>query len=169
MDYVLNKVAIARVLAVDVVLLVFALLSPALFHAFGIGVHYLEPMRISLFAVMLFVPIKSNSYVFAALLPCVSCIITGMPFPVKAGMMSAELVVNVFVFYFLKKQKLNDILCFFASIIVAKSFYVIVKYMLIQYGFYPQSILISNVVIQFLMAGLLSLVFGIIGAKKRIS
>ena len=144
MEKVLLRSQLLRILAIDAALVTVALILPVISHAFDVGLRYLEPMRLTLFAAVLFVPEKKNSYFLAFILPWLSCAITGMPIWWKGAMMSFELMANVFILYRLLDFKVNAGLSVFISIIVAKALYYLAKFVLIRTAVLPQIPLVDN-------------------------
>ena len=159
MEKVLQRSQLLRILAIDAALVTLTLLLPVLSHAFGVGLRYLEPMRLTLFAAVLFVPEKKNSYLLAFVLPWLSCAIIGMPIWWKAAMISFELMANVFILYRFLDFKVNAGLSVFISIIIAKALYYFAKFLLIKTAVLPLMPLVDNYLAILFSAVILSVLF----------
>ena len=164
MEKVMSRSYVLRIAAFDAVLVTLALLMPIVSHAFGVGIRFLEPMRLALFAAVLFVPERKNAYLMAFVLPWFSFAIIGMPVWWKAVMMSVELVVNVFILYRLLDLKVHSGLALLISVLMAKGLYYIAKYLLIQFAVLPQMPVVENVPMILLSVVLLSVLF-VCGSK----
>ena len=82
----------------DSVLLATACLIPTLSHITALPLYQLNPMLLVLLAGMLFVPSRANTMLLALLLPTVSMLAVGMPTPLKAVCMVAEMLTIVSLF-----------------------------------------------------------------------
>lgn len=105
----------------DIAALVFVGLVPAASHMFKIPVYYIEPMRVMLVLALLYSS-KWNAYALAFVLPLFSYLVSGHPAFVKMMIITAELVLNAWLFlYFYQKTK-KPFLSAFGSIIISKVF-----------------------------------------------
>lgn len=98
-----NNQSLFRVALIDVVLLATAVAVPAMSHLLAFPLYQLNPMLLVLLAGMLLVSDRRNALLLAVLLPAVSCLATGMPTPMKALCMGAELTTVVLTFSFLSR------------------------------------------------------------------
>ena len=99
-------------------------------HMLSIQLYMVEPMRLMLILALVHTH-KKNAYLLAVTLPLFSFLISAHPVLFKAGLISAELVVNVAVFYFLA-SRIHTLGAIFASIWISKLFYFVVKYFALQ-------------------------------------
>jgi hypothetical protein len=81
----------------------------------------IEPMRFMVVLSIAYVS-RSNSYLLALTLPMFSWVVSGHPEFYKTLVMTAELVLNVFLFYYLVKRIDSVFLSMVISIVVSKIF-----------------------------------------------
>lgn len=89
--------SLVRTLLVDALLLVAACLVPALSHLTALPLYHLNPMLLVLLTGMVLVQDRKNALLLAVLLPLVSMMAVGMPTPLKAVCMMAELATVVLI------------------------------------------------------------------------
>lgn len=110
-----------KALFIDILALAFIYFTPSIAHMFNFPVYMLEPMR-----VMLILSIahstRKNSYLLALTLPLFSFLVSGHPEPVKMMIITAELLVNVFLFYLIASRIRNLFLSGLLSIVISKAF-----------------------------------------------
>src|SRR6056297_3145024 len=82
----------------DLAAIAFIYFIPAISHMLSIPLYLLEPMRIILILALVHTH-KVNAYVLAATLPFFTFLVSGHPILPKAFLISAELVLNVFLFF----------------------------------------------------------------------
>ena len=154
MEKVVQRNKLLRILAIDTALVTIAIVLPIISHAIG-----MEPMRLTLFAAVLFVPERKNAYLLSFILPWLSCALIGMPVWWKAAMMSFELLANIFILYSLLDWGVKPLLSAFISILLSKAVYYLAKYLLIQTAVLPAVPLFGNVSAIFISAIILSVLF----------
>ena len=118
-----------KIILYDFIALSVIYLTPTLSHILNFPVYYLDPMRLMLFFVIIHTN-KKNSYVIAATLPLVSFIFSSHPVFIKSLTMSAELLLNVWLYYEFSKLFSNKFIPAALSILVSKVAYYAVKYLL---------------------------------------
>ncbi|MCD4747410.1 MAG: hypothetical protein K8R58_14020 [Bacteroidales bacterium] len=74
---------------------------------------------------------KRNAYIIALFLPLFSFLISSHPVFLKMLLISAELVLNVYMFFAIFKRISKLFVCMFLSIIISKVFYYAFKFGLI--------------------------------------
>lgn len=123
MDTTINSTGTFRYRTVitDIAALVFVGLVPAASHMFKIPVYYIEPMRIMLVLALLYSP-KWNAYALAIVLPLFSFLVSGHPAFVKMLIITAELVLNTWLFLYFYQKSRKSFLSAFGSIIISKVF-----------------------------------------------
>ena len=89
-----------KTLIFNVTAFLFIFFVPAISHLIMLPVYYIEPMRIMLILMLLHTT-KTNAYIIALALPAFSFIFSGHPVPPKMLLITAELTLNVFLFFFL--------------------------------------------------------------------
>ena len=87
-----KKTTVARTAIIDAALLAAACLIPTLSHITALPLYMLNPMLLVLLAGMLAVRSRTNAFLLAVLLPVVSMLAVGMPTPLKALCMAAEML-----------------------------------------------------------------------------
>ena len=96
MNTVLSKKStIARTAIIDAALVAAACLIPTLSHITALPLYKLNPMLLVLLTGMIAVRSRTNAFLLAVLLPAVSMLAVGMPTPLKALCMAAELLTIV--------------------------------------------------------------------------
>jgi hypothetical protein len=113
----------------DLIALLAIYLVPSVSHLLGFPVYYLEPMRMMLILGIVHTS-RKNAYLIALTLPLFSMIISTHPSLIKTSLITGELLLNVWLFFFFEKMS-NKTLAIFLSIIVSKIFYYLVKFILI--------------------------------------
>lgn len=156
-NVITNKQSVAlHYLIVNVLGIALILTLPILSHALSLPLYYLEPMRISIFAAVLFAN-RHNAYALALALPMISFLYSGHPLFFKAIIISLELVLNVFLFYILFEKTKKAVLAVAASVVLSKVFYYGMKYLFIAFGLLAFDVVDTPIYIQFVGVGFLSL------------
>ena len=120
-----------KTLIFNVTAFLFIFFVPAISHLIMLPVYYIEPMRIMLILMLLHTT-KTNAYIIALALPAFSFIFSGHPVPPKMLLITAELVLNVFLFFLLANKIKSVPAAVILSVIGSKLFYYIVKLLLIN-------------------------------------
>jgi len=120
---------------------------PALSHLLSVPLYLIEPMRLMLVLVMVHTN-RNNAYLIALTLPVFSFLVSGHPVLLKMVLMSAELVLNVFVFYFLLNRTKRIFPSILLSIIISKMAYYGLKYLLILMGLLQMELVSTSLLIQ---------------------
>jgi hypothetical protein len=110
--------------------LLFIYLVPAISHLLSFPVYYLEPMRIMLILAIVHTS-RKNAYLIAFTLPLFSLLISAHPSLIKTSLVTGELLLNIWLFFFLSEKLANKTLNIFLSIIASKIFYYLIKFLLI--------------------------------------
>lgn len=152
-------------LLIDSAAVLVILLAPALAHLLSFPVFYLEPMRIMLILALVHTN-RTNAYALAVALPVVSFMISGHPVLFKAGLMSAEFALNVFLFYELSKRLRNVFGAVFFSIVLSKIGYYIVKVAMLNYALFSSPLISIPLWIQLVTASLFAL-YAMLVIKKQ--
>jgi hypothetical protein len=134
--------------------LAFIYFVPAFSHLLRIPLYYAEPMRIMVILAIAHTN-KRNAYMLALTLPLFSLVFSGHPTLYKSLLMSAELCVNVFLFYQISKKIENQFFSMFISILLSKALYYSLKFSLISFFIMKTDLISTPIFIQLL----LSLVF----------
>lgn len=131
----------------DISALTFIYLVPTISHLLSVPVYLIEPMRLMLIFAMVHTS-KKNAYLLALSMPVFSLIISGHPELPKMILISIELLLNVFLFYFLVRKVKNIFTSIIMSIIVSKITYYILKYALIQILIIKTELFSTPIIIQ---------------------
>jgi hypothetical protein len=116
----------------DLLALALIYFIPAISHLIGFPLYLIEPMRIMLILAIAHTS-QRNAYLLALTLPLFSFVISAHPSFLKMLLITAELVLNVWLFYFILKIARNHFAAMFSSIIISKVIYYGVKLLLISF------------------------------------
>lgn len=139
----------------DVFALAFIYFLPAISHMLSIKLYLIEPMRLMLVLALVHTN-RKNAYLLALTLPLFSFLISAHPVLVKTMLISAELVVNVALFYFLVKR-IHVLPAIFISIWLSKIFYYGLKYVAILTVLPGDSLISTPLLIQMSTSAVFSL------------
>jgi len=135
----------------DVSALLFIFFVPAISHMLKLPVYFAEPMRLMLILMLLHTT-KRNAYIIAITLPVFSFLISAHPVPPKMMLITAELVLNVFLFYFLVNKIKSVPAAVLTSIIGSKAFYYLVKFGLVNTAIISSGLVGIPIYMQVIMA-----------------
>ena len=110
-----------KAVILDICSLVVVWATPLISGAIGLPFYMIEPMRLMVIVSIAHTS-KGNSYLLAFTLPLFSWIISGHPEFYKMLVMTAEIAVNVFLFYYLVRRIDSILLSMIISIFVSKIF-----------------------------------------------
>jgi hypothetical protein len=108
-------------LLLDLVALAVVFFTPVIAHLIHFPFYMVEPMRLMVI-LSLAHSTRTNSYILAFILPLFSWGVSGHPEFFKMWVMTAELAVNVFLFYHLIRKIESVFLSMVISILVSKVF-----------------------------------------------
>lgn len=134
----------------DLTALVAIYLVPAISHLFSFPVYYLEPMRIMLILAIVHTT-RKNAYLIALTLPLFSLLISAHPSLVKTSLITSELLLNVWLFYFLSEKLSNKMFGMFISIILSTIFYYLIKLIMINTALISGNLISTPLYIQIIM------------------
>lgn len=154
-------------LFLDAGALAFIYFVPALSHLLDIPLYLFEPMRIMLFLALAFSS-KNNSYVIALSLPLFSFLISAHPSVIKSIMITIELCLNVFLFYWLVEKFSNQFWPAFISIVLSKILYYLLKFVLISFVLLDGNLISTPVYIQIIVSIVLSIfIFSMFSLRNK--
>jgi hypothetical protein len=136
--------------------LVFIYLVPSFSHLISFPLYLIEPMRLMLILALVHTS-KKNAYLLALTMPVFSFMISAHPEVPKMMLITFELIVNVFLFYFLTKLMKHIFLSILLSIMISKAVYYLIKFGLIELMVINTGLISTPVVIQLIMTLLFSL------------
>ncbi|MDY0077932.1 MAG: hypothetical protein RBR87_11740 [Bacteroidales bacterium] len=149
-----KKTFIASILNVSA--LAFIYFTPALSHLLNLPIYLIEPMRLMLILALVHTN-KRNAYLLAFTLPLFSFLVSGHPVFAKMLLISFELAMNVFLFYFISKRTPNILFAAFGSILLSKAAYYLVKFGLLQVLLLNGKLISTPLFIQLITALIFSL------------
>ena len=154
-----------RTIVFDLVALLAIYLVPAISHLLSFPVYYLEPMRIMLILAIAHTS-RKNAYLIALTLPLFSFLISAHPSLIKTSLITSELLLNVWLFFFLSEKLSNKMFSMLVAIIISKLVYYFVKFLFIQSALISGSLISTPIYIQLIMMILLSTYIFLINKKK---
>jgi hypothetical protein len=117
-------------------------------------IYLFEPMRLIVIISIIHTS-RNNSYLLAVLLPLISFVFSNHPSIAKSFILSGDLLLNIFLFYFLKRWY-NVFLSMALSIILSKIAYYLAKYLLIQFSMIEGGLISTPLYIQLIIIVVLS-------------
>lgn len=102
-------------------------------HLLAFPLYYFDPMRFALVFAMLHTS-KRNTFIIALTLPLFSFLISSHPSLIKSGLLTTELLLNVFLYFVLVHKYNSRVISLIFSIIISKVVYYLLKYILIETG-----------------------------------
>jgi hypothetical protein len=158
---------VVRSILFDLLAVAFIFLLPAFSHLLAFPLYLLDPMRIALILSIVYTN-RKNAYLIAFLLPVVSFIISSHPLLYKVMLISGELMVNAFLFYFLMNRTGKVFVSAIISIIASKALYYTAKFAIIYFAIEKAELVATPLYIQGIVAVVLSL-FAAIFLKGQIA
>ncbi|MBK7105368.1 MAG: hypothetical protein IPH62_08800 [Ignavibacteriae bacterium] len=150
MDLVLGKISqkeIVKSSVFDVLALAFVYFVPALSHLTSLPIYFIEPMRLMLILSIAHTS-KKNAYIIAATLPIFSFVISAHPHLIKTFLITGELLLNVWLFFFLTEKIKNKFASMIISIGLSKMAYYAVKFGLLSLLLIDGSLISTPILIQ---------------------
>jgi hypothetical protein len=135
----------------DVTALLFIFFVPALSHMLSVPVYFIEPMRLVLILMLLHTT-KRNAYIIALTLPVFSFLVSAHPVLPIMMLMTAELVLNVFLFYLFVNKFKSVPGAILSSIIGSKAFYYLVQFGLLNTAIISSGLADIPIYVQIIMA-----------------
>jgi len=139
----------------DLFAILFIYFVPAISHALSFPVYFFEPMRIMLILSLVHFR-KSNAYIIALTLPLFSFLISSHPSIFKVLLITAELMLNVYLFFFLFKKSKNLLFSALFSIVFSKGIYYALKYSFLSFALLSGSLVSTPIYFQAITTVLLS-------------
>jgi len=139
----------------DLLVVIAIYFVPAIAHIFSYPVYIFDPMRIVIVMSIIYTN-RHNAFLLAATLPIFSFLVSAHPYFYKALIITSELSINVFLFFFLKDKFKNLFAALFASIVIAKIFYYAVKSTLVAFALIGTDVVSTPLYVQLIVAVILS-------------
>lgn len=140
----------------DLAAIAFIYLVPVFSHLFALPIYYLEPMRLMLILGIAHTS-KKNAYILAITLPLFSFVVSSHPVFLKTLLISSELLLNVWLYFFLIEKLKNKFGTMLLSITLSKVAYYVVKFGLLSVLLLEGSLVSTPLIIQ----GLTILLFSV--------
>lgn len=150
----------------NIVGLAFIYSVPSLSHLMGVQIYLIEPMRIMLILAIAHTT-KRNAFIIALTLPLFSFFTSAHPIFYKSVIMTAELLLNVWLFYFLATKFKNYFASMVISIIVSKAFYYVLKFSLISYGLIDSSLISTPLYLQIITMVIFSFYLFLVFSRRE--
>lgn len=141
---------------------------PALSHLTAIPIYLLEPMRIILLLSMVHTS-KKNVYLLAIALPVLSFIISAHPTIIKSALISSEMILNVFLFFYLLKFFKNSFPAAIVSILISKLYYYLLKFTFISFGLISTELVSTPIILQVVVGTSISVYLWFFFKNERIN
>jgi len=139
-----------KVYLIDLMAISFIYFLPALSHLTVLPLYYIEPMRLAVLFCLIHTS-KKNAFLIAITIPLFSLVVSSHPGFLKAILITGELLINLWLFYFLVK-KINVFTAAFLSIILSKLMYYSVKYLFIQSQLIDDGLVSTPLIVQLIIA-----------------
>jgi hypothetical protein len=123
---------------------------PTFSHLFALPIYYIEPMRLMVIIAIAHTS-KKNALILAATLPIFSFVFSTHPIFLKTLLITGELILMVFVYYFFSKKINNNLVSILLGIGLSKIAYYNVKYLLIVSVLINGDLISTPIYIQFAM------------------
>ncbi len=157
MEYAIKIIGVhRRALIIDSTFILAVIYLPSLSHLLELPLYRLEPMRMLLILALPFTG-RGNAYLLALILPLASFLTSGHPVPAKAMLMGGELLVNVWLFWYLMQRFSSPLGAMLGGITFSKLGYYGIKLALIQMALLGPPLISTPLWIQ----GILAIVFSI--------
>jgi hypothetical protein len=155
-----------RTITFDLIALLAIYLVPAISHMLSFPVYYLEPMRIMLILAIAHTS-KKNNYLIALTLPLFSLLISAHPSLIKTSLVTSELLLNVWLFFFLSEKLSKNTTSMLISILISKIFYYLVKFLLINSALMSGDLISTPLYFQVIMMFIMSGYIYLIGNSRK--
>ena len=156
-----------RSIIIDLLGLTFIYFVPTLSHLVGLPIYLIEPMRIMVVLALAHTT-RTNAYILALTLPVFSFAISLHPVFAKSLLITAELLLNVWLFYFLLKRFKNHFTALLTSILLSKLAYYLMKYVLISALVIESNLFSTPILLQLLMTFIFSAYIYLIFRRREI-
>jgi hypothetical protein len=157
---------ISKSIFLDIVALAVIYFLPALSHIGNYPLYLLEPMRIMLIIAILYTT-KRNAYIIALTLPVFSFLLTHQPVFYKTIIMTIELVLNIWLFYFLSDKMKNYFAAIVTSILASKAVYFVLLYGLINLQLLESDLISTPIYFQLILTLILSSILFIVLTRRE--
>lgn len=155
----------ARTALLDIIALAFIYFTPAISHLLNFPLYLLEPMRIMLILSLAHTS-RKNAYLIALSLPIFSFIISAHPSVLKSLLITGELFLNVWLFYYLSGKIRNIFGAAVVSILLSKIAYYAGKFLFISVGLLESELISTPIYLQVIVTVVLGGYIYLVNSKK---
>jgi hypothetical protein len=127
----LSRTSLINSIVINSAALVLIYFTPAISHLLNFPLYLIEPMRLMLILAMVHSN-RQNAFLLAVSLPLFSFAVSGHPVFYKMLLISAELTLNVWLYYFFLKTFKNSFFAMLTGILISKTVYYLLKALLIS-------------------------------------
>lgn len=163
-------IKISSTLLLDAIAVLLIIYMGDISRLIGYPVYILDPMRMMLILAFAFTP-RWNGWILALLLPFLSYFLGAHPSLTKTTLMAAELLLNVWLFWFLIDKTKMALLSILISIVFSKVVYYLLKFTCIQLGWLSGELITTPLDIQVIttlsFSAFIFIVFLFNGKPKR--
>jgi len=139
----------SKTILIDFLAITFIYFLPALSHLTSLPLYLIEPMRLAVIFCLVHTN-RKNAFIIAVTIPLFSLVVSSHPAILKSALITIELMINLFLFYFLI-EKTNKFVSMFLSIVLSKIVYYSAKFMFIQINLIDGELVSTPLIIQWLV------------------
>lgn len=151
---------------VDLSAILLVYFTPALSHLLGFPLYLLEPMRIAVVLALVHTRPR-NAWFLALTLPLFSFAVSAHPHFLKMLLITAELLFNVWLFFFLESRlRAGKVVALGLSILLSKAAYYLLKFALVSALLIEGSVISTPLWVQALTMLAFMLYMGVAGRKQ---
>lgn len=151
----INRKSLVSGLLINISAVLLVYFIPTLSHLLNFPLYLIEPMRIMVILAVLHSD-RRNAYFLAATLPLFSYAISAHPVFYKMLLISAELLLNVWLFLLLKDRIKNNFAAMATAIVASKVVYYLLKAIFIYFALIESGLFSTPVWIQLLTTAIFS-------------
>ncbi len=140
-------IKISSSLLLDILAVLFIIFMGDISKLIGYPLYVLDPMRMMLILAFAFTP-RWNGWILALLLPFASYFFGYHPSITKTSLMAIELLMNVWLFWFLLDKTKMSLLAILISIVFSKVVYYLLKFICIEMGWLSGELVTTPIDIQ---------------------
>lgn len=163
-------IKISASLFLDIIAVLFIIFLGEISRFIGYPVYVLDPMRMMIILAFAFTP-RWNGWVLALILPLASYFFGYHPTITKTTLMAFELLLNVWLFWYLIDKTRMTLLSILISIVFSKAVYYALKYVCLQLGWLDGELVATPLETQMITTAIFSLfiffMFLIFGKPKK--
>lgn len=161
-----NQSKYIKVGLIDLGILTALYLLPAITHVLPLPIYLIDPMRLLLFLTLITTS-RSNALVLAASMPLISTLFSGHPIFPKNVIISAELIINVTVFYLLIRRNRSILISGALAILAAKLCYYLIKFGFLSIGLLEGGLISTPLLYQLIPVVLLPVLLLVINQGRN--